>query len=176
MISCVTGTPVLETERLTLRAPGPEDLPAYRAFYDVSDMREGGYRGGRSRKEIVEIHASDIAHWHDKGFGMFLLRMKGLDTVLGGAGIKHPNDWTSHELTWWLMPEARGKGIASEASREIIRWACDVLGWLSVETHMRDGNLPARRLAERLGGRIDRRVTFPDGVVRDVFVLPRASA
>lgn len=172
----LADTLVLETERLTLRAPGPEDLPAYVAFYEVSDVRVGGYRGGRSAEEVAAIHANDIAHWRNKGFGIFLLRLKGQNAVLGGAGIKHPDGWPSHELTWWLMPKARRTGIATEASREILRWAYDGLGWSSVETHMRDENVPARRLAERLGGRIVRRDTLPDGVSRDVFALPRSAA
>ena len=40
---------------------------------------------------------------------------------------------------------------------------------------MRDENRAARRLAERLGGKVVRRETFPDGVPRDVFRLPGLS-
>ena len=51
----------------------------------------------------------DIAHWQAKGFWpLFLLRHHESDVVLGGAGLMHPDDWPSHELTWWLMPQARG--------------------------------------------------------------------
>ncbi|MEJ6393668.1 GNAT family N-acetyltransferase [Gymnodinialimonas sp. 2305UL16-5] len=168
--------PTLETERLTLRAPGAQDLVSYEAFYAVSDVTVGGYRGGRSAQEVAEILAQDIAHWADKGFGMFLLRRKGEEAVLGGAGLVHPDNWPSHELTWWLMPEARGAGYATEASRAVIDWAYRVLGWLRVETHMRDENTAARAIAQRLGGTIDRRETFPDGVTRDVYVLPKQGA
>ena len=70
------------------------------------------------------------------------------------------------------MPEARGTGFATEASQAVIAWAYDTLGWQVVETHMRDDNLPARALAERLGGQKITRETFPDGVARDVFALP----
>ena len=91
---------------------------------------------------------------------------------VGGAGLAHPADWPRHELTWWLMPGARGTGFATEASRAVLTWAYDTLGWPVVETHMRDENLPARRLAERLGGKRIARETFPDGVARDVFALP----
>ena len=118
---------------------------------------------------------ADLDHWHRKGFGMWLLERRENRAIVGGCGIAHPDDWPSHELTWWLMPEQRGKGYASEASRAAIAFGYDTLSWPSVETHMRDENLPARRLAERLGGEVVRRDVFPDGVARDVFRLPRVA-
>ncbi len=164
---------IIQTNRLILRTPTPDDLPVYAAFYAVSDVKVGGYRGNRSADEVAAILDRDMAHWRAKGFGMFLLEEKATGAVVGGAGLSHPNHWPSHELTWWLMPDARGKGFATEASRAVITWGYDVLGWPQVETHMRDENLPARNLALRLGGIVDRRETFPDGVTRDVFVLPK---
>ncbi|QGX99616.1 N-acetyltransferase [Roseovarius faecimaris] len=172
----MTALPELTTERLTLRAPTPDDLPAYRAFYAASDATVGAYRGQRSADEVAAIHAADMAHWKAKGFGVWLLRRIGDETVLGGAGLVRDDDWPSHELTWWLMPAVRGKGFASEASRAIIAYAYDTLGWDQVRTFMRDHNTPAHRLAQRLGGtRIDRQV-FPDGVTRDIYAFPRETA
>lgn len=172
----MTPAPIIETKRLILRGPTQADLPAYAAFYAVSDVTVGGYRGNRSADEVAAILSRDITHWLAKDFGIFLLEEKSTGTILGGAGLAHPDDWPSHELTWWLMPDARGKGIASEASRAVIAWGYDVLGWPQVETHMRDENIPARNLALRLGGQVTRRDTFPDGVTRDVFVLPQQVA
>lgn len=166
--------PVLETERLILRVPTPQDIDAYQAFYDVSDVVVGGYRGGRSGAEVQAILDRDIAHWAAKGFGMFVVRQASDDTVVGGTGLSHPDDWPSHELTWWLMPAARGTGFATEASRAVIGWAYSTLGWSQVETHMRDENAAAHGLAQRLGGIVDRRETFPDGVTRDVYALPES--
>ena len=164
--------PVLHTGRLTMRQPKIVDLAAYLAFYALASDIPGKYRSPRPEAEVREILADDIDHWRHKGFGMWLLERRDTGEVVGGCGIAHPDDWPSHELTWWLMPAARGKGYASEASRAAIAFGYDTLGWASVETHMRDENLPARRLAERLGGVVVRRDVFPDGVARDVFVLP----
>lgn len=165
------GIPTLTTERLTLRAPTLGDLGAYSAFNDVSETRVGKYRGGKSATDVKDGLQGDIGHWQ-KGFGMWLITLSN-DQVIGGAGLVYPDDWPCHELTWWLMPEHRRHGYATEASRAVIEFGYAVLGWPQVETHMRDENLPARQLAERLGGKIDRRVEFPDGVSRDVFDLPR---
>lgn len=125
-----------------------------------------------SDDEVKAILDRDTAHWAVNGFGMFLLHRTEGGAFMGGAGLSHPDDWPSHELTWWLMPEARGTGFATEASRAVIDWAYTALGWPQVETHMRDENAAAHALAKRLGGSVDRRETFPDGVTRDVYVLP----
>lgn len=161
---------------MILRAPTADALSDYTAFYAVSDVTVGGYRGNRSPGEIADILHRDISHWQDKGFGMFLVYGKEDGAFFGGTGLAQPDDWPSHELTWWLLPAARGTGIATEASRAVICWAYDLLGWAAVETHMRDENTPARKLAERLGGTIDRREMFPDSVTRDVFRLPREAS
>ncbi|MEM6680035.1 MAG: GNAT family N-acetyltransferase, partial [Pseudomonadota bacterium] len=84
--------------------------------------------------------------------------------------------WPRHELTWWLLPEARGAGLAQEASVAIMSFAMNSLGWPSVETHIRDGNLPAHRLAARLGGEKIAREVFPDGHERDVYRLAPTDA
>jgi RimJ/RimL family protein N-acetyltransferase len=167
----MTRIPTLTTERLTLRAPTPDDLGIYTAFNAVSDTLVGSYRGGKTPDEVESRLSRDIDHW-SKGFGMWLLVLAD-GTVVGGAGLVHPDNWPSHELTWWLMPDQRRHGYATEASRAVIEFGYGTLGWSQVETHMRDENAGARRLAERLGGKIVRRDVFPDEVARDVFALPR---
>jgi len=164
----------LTTPRLTLTPPAAGDLPHYVAFYGASDVAVGGYRGGRTSAEIAAVHQADMDHWKAKGFGMFLIRDAN-DAFIGGAGIKHPDGWPRHELTWFLLPAARGQGYATEASRAVLTFGYETLGWHVVETHMRDENAPARRLVERLGGQKVTRQVFPDGVSRDVFALPKAA-
>lgn len=91
--------------------------------------------------------------------------------MVGGCGIVWPEGWPRHELTWWIAPDARRRGYAEEASRAVIRWAHDELGWSEVETHMSDRNDAARRLVERLGGIVIAREIFPDGIARNVYAL-----
>lgn len=167
------SAPVLQTERLILRMPAAKDFPSYRAFYDAASGDSVNYGGPGTEKEAWNKFAADLGHWALRGYGMFTIERRQDGVVLGGCGLYWPEGWPNHELTWWLLGEARGGGYASEASRAVIEWAYDTLGWPCVETHMRDENTAARRLAERLGGIVDRRETFPDGHTRDVFVLPR---
>ena len=169
----MTAIPGLETARLTLSAPAAAHFAAYRAFYCGADgaQRRGG--GAKTERDAWNILAADIGHWAFNGFGIWVLIARETGATVGAAGLYHPAGWPSHELTWWLLPEARGQAYATEASRAAIRFGYETLGWPVVETQMRDENRPARRLAERLGGKALRREIFPDGVARDVFALPR---
>ncbi len=166
--------PTLKTERLVMRAPVEADAAVYAAFY-ADAQGSGNYGGPRRADEAYHVLCRDLGHWHLKGFGKWVVTLRD-GTPVGGCGLVHPQGWPSHELTWWLLREQRGKGYATEASRAAIAFAHDTLGWPAVETHMRDENTGARRLAERLGGRKTRRETFPDGVTRDIFTLPRRAA
>lgn len=163
--------PTLTTPRLALRAPQVEDFAAYQAFF-ANAKGSGNYGGPKRPDQAFRVLAADLGHWHLRGFGKWTLVERQSGTPIGGCGIVHRQGWPSHELTWRLLLDARGKGFATEASQAAVDDAYDRLGWPRVETHMRDENTSARRLAQRLGGRLDRRETFPDGVTRDVFVLP----
>ncbi len=165
--------PTLETKRLLLRAPGPEDFPVYRDFY--ADAEASASYGGPLPPALAwRKLAFDIGHWALRGFGAWAVVEKMSGRTVGGCGIVWPEGWPRHELTWWIAPSARRNGYAEEASRAAIEWAHTSLGWDGVETHMKDDNLAARRLAEKLGGAIVGRETFPDGLERDIFLLPKA--
>ena len=90
------------------------------------------------------------------------------------CGFWQDKGWP-RELTWWLLPEARGKGNASEASRGAIAHGYDVFGWDHVETYMDDDNEAARALVLRLGGIENRREKFVDGKDRTIYRLPRSA-
>lgn len=162
--------PTLATERLILRAPDASDFPVYRDFY--ADAEASRFYGGPL--DVVKAWqrlAQDIGHWALRGHGMWAVVDQGTGATLGACGIVQPWEWPRHELSWWILPVARRRGYAEEASRAAIRWALATLGWSAVETHMKDENIAARGLAVKLGGQLTVREVFPDGVERDVFAM-----
>lgn len=162
-------SPVIETARLVLRLPVAQDADAYARFF--ADAQASAFYGGPLRRDqAYGALCRDIGHWALKGFGKFVITLNG--QPIGGCGVVHPDGWPSHELTWWLLSEMRGQGIAQEASAAVLAWARAQLGWPEVETHFKDDNQPARRLTTALGGVLRRRQTFPDGVARDIFAIP----
>jgi len=165
--------PTLETERLILRELREDDFPTYANFYADSEL--SGFYGGPLRAEQAWGRlAMERGHWDLRGYGKWAVERRSDGAMIGGCGFWWPTGWPRRELTWWLAGDARGAGFATEASRAAIAHAYETWGWEQVETHMRDENLAARKLALRLGGVIIARETFPDGVERDVFAFPRA--
>lgn len=162
--------PTLQTPRLILRSPIATDFEVYRAFYADAEASKF-YGGPLAAPQAWRKLAYDVGHWSLRGFGMWSLVEKASGRMAGGCGIVWPEGWPRHELTWWIAPAARRKGYAEEASRAVIRWAQDTLGWEVVETHMDDGNEAARRLAEKLGGVFIARERFPDGLERNVYAM-----
>lgn len=166
--------PTLHTDRLTLAPPSAlcEDL--YDEFY--TDARASSEYGGPLTSGAASARlAADIGTWHMRGFGVWVVRRNEQGDFVGTCGYWQGKGWL-RELTWWLLPRARGAGIAHEASLAVIRHAYEVFGWPAVETCMKDTNAAARALVERLGGVKTGRRRFPDGLERDVFQIPQPPA
>ena len=166
--------PELRTPRLTLRPPSADDYATYVRFYSDPEA-SASYAGPLDAAQAWRKLAYDIGHWSLRGFGMFSVMDRESGDMLGGCGVVHPEGWPRHELTWWIMPAARRRGVALEASQAVLDWAYGTLGWDLVETHMNDENKAARALAQKLGGQVIDRITFPDGLQRDIYRLPRSA-
>ena len=163
--------PVLETERLILRGPHAEDFPVYREFFADTEASKA-YGGPLPADQAWRVLATDIGHWALRGYGRWAVTLRDSGEMIGGCGLWWPEAYPRSELTWWIIPSARQKGYAKEASQAAIRFGYRELGWDMVETHMNDDNMAARKLAESLGGTVFTREQFPDGLYRDVFHLP----
>ncbi len=163
--------PELHSQRLLLRAPAAKDFPVYRSFYANAEA-SASYGGPLPPDLVWRKLAYDVGHWALRGFGMWSIVEKASGSTIGSCGIVWAEGWPRHELTWWVAPASRRRGYALEASRAVIAWAYDSLGWRNVETHMNDDNVAARALAEKLGGAVAARERFPDGLVRSIYLLP----
>lgn len=170
----MTQIPSLQTKRLLLRAPQDSDSDAYEKFYADAEASKF-YGGPKSPDAAWNKLARDLGHWYLRGYGLWTLERKDNGAVVGGCGLLWPNGWPRSELTWWIAPEARQKGFAKEASQAAISFGYDILNWELVQTHMNDTNLAAKALALSLGGVVFSRETFPDGLTRDIYRLPRSN-
>ncbi len=149
-----------------------EDFPAYQAFY--ADAEASAFYGGPLRADQAwRVLAGHVGHWQLRGYGLWAVRDKTTGQTLGGCGFTWPEGWPRRELTWWLLPEARGRGVATETSVAAIDHAYTEYGWELVETHMDDKNLAAKALVERLAGTPIAREPFPDGRTRTIYKLPK---
>jgi len=163
----------LETERLLLIPPNIDCFDVYQDFY-TDEKASTMYGGPISSAQTWSRLKADIGSWHLLGFGIWIIQIKSSKQMIGTCGFWQGHLWP-RELTWWLLPDARGKGFAKEASLAAVAFAYEKLDFPTVETYMNDENLAARKLVEKLGGRKLRRELFPDKLERDIFLLPNAS-
>ncbi len=152
--------PVVETERLVLRAPGPEDVAPWTAFLGSERARFVG--GPLGPAQAWRIFASIVGHWSLRGYGSWTLSARADGRPLGIAGVWHPEGWPEPELAYTLWSaEAEGRGFAAEGVGAILAHLF-AGGWTTIVSFIDPENARSIRLAERLGARPDAGATPPD--------------
>lgn len=148
------AVPVLETERLRLRAPELSDFPAYAAF--LASERARHERGPMDQRGAWREFCASLACWPLRGFGGWSVTSRDGGGYLGEVGLFQPIEYPEPEIGWMVVPEAEGRGIAHEAALAVRRWAYGTLGLPTVVSYIDPANARSTRLAERLGARLDR--------------------
>jgi RimJ/RimL family protein N-acetyltransferase len=149
----VVAIPTFETQRLYLRAPRIEDWPQYAEF--MQSERSVFFGGPYSTRDAWGVFCHDVALWELVGHGALMLEDRHSGLVLGSVGINAGPLFPEHELGWFVYPSAEGKGYAYEAAKALLDWAGKVPTIKSLVSYIDQDNLRSRRLAERLGARLD---------------------
>ena len=153
--------PVLETRRLVLRGPRPQDYPNFKATFSSYRARFMG--GPLNAYEAWMLYAAEIGHWEIRGYGMWMIHDRETDRTLGMAGGWFPAKWPERELAWFIWPEVAGHGYALEATNAARRYFYETLNWDGAVSYIDPKNLDSIRLAERLGARRDPEADTIDG-------------
>lgn len=142
--------PILVTERLILRPPSGDDLPAFVRF--SSDEETTRFIGGvMNEAEAWRAWAALAGAWHIRGFSMFSLICRDTGNWVGRIGPWQPEGWPGKEIGWGVAPEYAGKGYAFEAAKACMDYVFDLLGWDDVIHTIAPDNIASIKLAERLG-------------------------
>ena len=153
--------PVIETERLTLRAPRMSDYPVWESFIASDRARFVG--GPLERGGAWRAFGHMAGMWALKGCGSFVFTLKGDERAVGATGPWVPEDWPEAEIGWTIWnDEAEGKGYAFEAALAARDYAYGVLGWTTAVSYIDVGNDRSEALARRLGARLDTAAERPE--------------
>lgn len=92
------------------------------------------------------------ARWDGGGSAPFAVLDAGSGTLLGNAGIR----WVDRPdglamVGYWLLPAARGRGVATAAIRAVTAWGVRTAGARRIEIAHAVGNDASCRVAERCG-------------------------
>jgi len=153
--------PVIETERLILRGPEPEDYPNFK--HTFSSYRSRFMGGPLNAYEAWMLYAAEIGHWQIRGYGMWMIHDRKTDATLGMAGGWKPAQWPEAEIAWIIWPETAGHGYALEATNAARKYFYTQLGWEGAVSYLDPKNLDSVRLAERLGAKKDNDAPTVDG-------------
>ena len=160
----------LETERLVLRLPLPEDAPAfYPLWQDAEAVRFVG--GPKSQDEVDAMVERMIRHWDWFEIGNFTVEHRAEERILGRVGflVWDPHDWSNGhrvrleepfetELGWKLDRGHWGRGFATEAALACRDWALNELGLKRLVSLIAHENRASIRVAEKIGESFERNI------------------
>ncbi len=154
----------LQTERLVLREPVPDDLDAFAPIF--ADPEVIRHLGGlpRTRDEVREGIDAMIRHWRRYDVGLFTVARKEDARVLGRVGflVWDPAVWANGlrdevgepyetELGWTLGRENWGRGYATEAAAAARDWVFAERDLARLISLINLENQASIRVAEKLG-------------------------
>jgi RimJ/RimL family protein N-acetyltransferase len=149
--------PVVETERLRLRAHTAGDFAASIPIWN--DPIVTRFIGGRpyTPEEVWQRLQRYAGSWVLLGHGFWAIEDKATGKLIGEIGVMdakrdmNPPFGDDRELGWALLPEAHGKGYASEALRAALDWEARVLGAPCLVAMIDPDNAASIKLAEKFG-------------------------
>ena len=72
--------------------------------------------------------------------------------LLGQISLRDVSlEFGTAQISYWVLPAARRRGVATDSVLEVSRWAFDELGLHRLAIHHSTSNEPSCRVAERAG-------------------------
>jgi RimJ/RimL family protein N-acetyltransferase len=131
-----------------LRPPDERDLPTIeRGIRDPDVIRAFG-RSTAPAKELLDLNRR---RWDDGTAATFAI-CDASDACVGHVFVNLSSAGRG-SVGYWLLPEARGKGVATNAVRLVAAWALRDLGLARLALLTEPSNQRSQRLGERSGFR-----------------------
>jgi RimJ/RimL family protein N-acetyltransferase len=152
----MTPLPAVELRQdgLLLRGPTLDDAEALAAaFADEALVEAADLPFTRpSRDDMRRAITEFLPSVREAGVMVaFVILDETQGTLLGGAALHHVDVMEGHgEVGYWLLPEARGRGVATRAARIVAEWGFS-LGLERIEAQTNLDNVPSQRVLERAG-------------------------
>ena len=117
------------------------------------------------REQTTHRLAAMREHWGEHGYGIFALRWRGTGEFVGWAGLSTPaflpEVMPAVEIGWRLLRQWWGKGIATEAASEVLRFAFDDVGLVQLLSIRHVDNDASGRVMDKLGFQTYLRTVVP---------------
>lgn len=147
----------ITTERLLLRPFKLEDLDALNSFQSRADVARYLYWGPRSRAESAaalakRVHSSSLTQ--EGQFLAVAVELAETGQLIGDLNLEYlSSEHRQGEIGFVFHPDHHGRGLALEATKELLRLGFEDLGLHRVVGRCDGRNSASSALMERLGMR-----------------------
>jgi RimJ/RimL family protein N-acetyltransferase len=173
------AAPALETARLHLRSHTLGDFDALAAMWAEVSVYQHIFGKPLTPEECWSRLLRYRGHWSLLGYGYWAIEEKSTGKYVGEMGFADyhrdmvPSLAGYPELGWALVTRAQGKGYATEALTEIVKWGDANLGVQQTACMISPGNAASLKVADKLGFRENTRTAYKGS---NAVILFRTSA
>lgn len=148
-----SDTPTLATDRLVLRPiiVGDDAAALHRISNEPTVRRYLWDDEPVKEATIRNIISESRTMFADKGIGLFGVRRRGTENLIGFCGFVRLEGMEEPELAYELAQGAWGQGLATEMSRVCLRHAFEEAGLERVIAGADPENVASQRVIEKLG-------------------------
>lgn len=171
--------PIIETERLVLRAHRIEDFPSFaRMWADPHFVRFLDQSTPLPEEDAWARFLRHPGYWQFLGYGVWAIEEKETHRFVGNAGFSDRKRticstlFSVPEMGWSLSSTVQGNGYATEAACAAIEWADANLPDEKTVCAIRPDNLASLKVAAKCGYRECARIEYR-GVSYIVFFRMR---
>jgi ribosomal-protein-alanine N-acetyltransferase len=166
----------LETSRLLLRPFTANDVDEIHRIWIAPGVRKYLWDDEViSKAQAASVIADSIEHVERDGYGLWAVRLRDEERIIGFCGYWFFHDPPQLELLYGIDTPCWGRGLAAEAARAMIRYGFEELGLTRIQASTDAPNLASVRMMEKCGMMFDRREatngldTIYYGIARDSF-------
>lgn len=159
------SVPSFETAHLLLRPLGPDDIDDLTLLHAEESFWWFPLGRGQTRAETEQFLERTLERYATDGFGVHAVVERSSGRLAGwtGLAVPHflPEVLPAVEVGWRLGEAFRGRGYATEAAAETIRWGFSARNLDRIVSIYEPGNQASGSVMERLGFSLDRVTSLP---------------
>jgi RimJ/RimL family protein N-acetyltransferase len=149
----------LETERLLLRPMLETDMDALLLIFTDPKVMAAFQHPPFTREQMQRWLQRNLDHQDQFGYGLFSVILKEKGELIGDCGLEQMDDQGGVELGYDFRSDFWNRGFATEAVCAVRDYAFHVLKLPRLISLIRVGNLPSKRVAEKVGMTLAEEIT-----------------
>ena len=151
----------IETERLHFRNLTWQDLDDLaRIYQDPEVMKYRLHPEPATREQTQEMLEKILSHWQQYNFGRWAVICSHNQQLIGHCGLEVLAGTSEVEVNYLLDRTYWGKGLATEAAREALRYGFEELGCDRLVAIAKPENIASRRVMEKAGMQYEKDIEY----------------